>query len=279
VAAEELAILAVGDVVGRPGRLAVDEVVGQLRRERGVGFVVVNAENAAAGSGLTPKIVEKLLSSGVDVITTGDHVFRNKEVEKVIGSEPRLLRPANLSSRALGRGWGVFAAADGTKVGVLNLQGSLYMRSGPLNDPFEAAERAMEELLRECRVTVVDLHAEATSEKIAMGWHLDGRASLVFGTHTHVQTADERVLPKGTAYITDLGMTGARESVLGRRIDRVLEHFTTGMPSRFDVASRDVRLSGVIARVRTDTGRALSIERLSLPSAAGEGAGDSQGGA
>jgi hypothetical protein len=278
--AEELAILAVGDVVGRPGRLAVDELVGALRRERGVGFVVVNAENAASGSGLTPKIVEKLLSSGVDVITTGDHVFRNKEVEKVIGSEPRLLRPANLSSRALGRGWGVFAAADGTRVGVLNLQGSLYMRSGPLNDPFEAAERAMEELLRESPVAVVDVHAEATSEKIAMGWLLDGRASLVFGTHTHVQTADERVLPKGTAYITDLGMTGARESVLGRRIDRVLEHFTTGMPSRFDVATRDVRLSGVIARVRTDTGRALSIERLSLPSAAGEGAGETaKGGA
>ena len=260
--AEELTILAIGDIVGRPGRQAVSALVGRYRDEMGVDFVIANAENAAAGSGLTPKIVEKLLASGVDVITTGDHVFRNREVEKIIDDEPRLLRPANLSSRARGRGFGVFTAPGERKVAVVNIMGSLFMRETVLNEPLNTAAELVDELRREAPIVVVDMHAEATSEKIALGWLLDGRASLVFGTHTHVQTADERVLPKGTAYITDLGMTGPFESVLGRRVDRVLERFTTGMPTRFDVATGDVRLSGVIVRARADTGKALAIERV-----------------
>jgi len=275
VLSDELTILAIGDIVGRPGRQAVSSLVARYRKEFGVDFVIANAENAAAGSGLTPKIVEKLLASGVDVITTGDHIFRNKEVEKVIDSEPRLLRPANLSRNARGRGWGVFDAPGGRKVGVANVMGSLFMRETVLNEPLNTAADVVEELRRETPVVVVDMHAEATSEKIALGWLLDGRASLVFGTHTHVQTADERVLPKGTAYITDLGMTGPFESVLGRRVDRVLARFTTGMPAKFDVATGDVRMSGVLVRARADTGKALSIERVceSVPGAPGQPAG------
>ena len=269
--ASELTILAVGDIVGRPGRAAVTEVVARYRGELGVGFVVANGENAAAGSGLTPKIVEKLFDGGVDVITTGDHVFRNKEIEKIIDDEPRLLRPANLSRNARGIGSGIFSADDGSKVAVINLIGSLFMRETAMNEPFAAANDLVDSLGRDAPVVLLDMHAEATSEKIALGWMLDGRASLVYGTHTHVQTADERVLPKGTAYITDLGMTGPHESVLGRRVDRVLERFTTAMPTRFDVATGDVRLSGVLVRVRTDTGKAVSIERVmeSVPAAGG----------
>ncbi len=265
MAGVEITILAVGDIVGRPGRAGAVEVIKRLREERGVEFVVANGENAAAGSGLTPKIVEKLLCGGVDVITTGDHVFRNKEIEKVIDDEPRLLRPANLLSAARGHGYGVFDGPGGVKIGVANLQGSLFMRSTPLNDPFAAADEVVTSLRDEAAVIVVDMHAEATSEKIAMGYFLDGRASLVFGTHTHVQTADECIRPGGTAYITDIGMTGPHDSVLGRRVDRVLSRFTTGMPAKFDVATGDVRLSGVIVKARADTGKAVSIERISEP--------------
>ncbi len=270
MAGGEITILAVGDIVGRPGRSGAVEVIEKLRKERGVDFVIANGENAASGSGLTPKIVEKLLAGGVDVITTGDHVFRNKEIEKVIDGEPRLLRPANLLKAARGRGSGVFEGPGGVKVGVGNLQGSLFMRSTPLNDPFSAADEIVNGLRDETPLIVVDMHAEATSEKIAMGYFLDGRASLVYGTHTHVQTADECIRPGGTAYITDVGMTGPHDSVLGRRVDRVLSRFTTGMPARFDVATGDVRVSGVIVTARVDTGKAVSIERISEPAPAAE---------
>ncbi len=254
-----LKILAVGDVVGKPGRKAC-RLLPALRKELGLDFVVVNGENAAGGAGLTPPLVEELLSLGADVITSGDHIYKNREILEIIESEERLLSPANISRSAAGRGWGVYNAG-GVPVGVFNLVGRTYMK-GLYENPFEAADELAEKLSERAKVVLLDFHAEATSEKIAMGWHLDGRLSAVFGTHTHVQTSDERVLPGGTAYISDIGMTGPHDSVLGRRTERVLQYLTTGMPARFDVAGGDLRLSGAVFTVDAETGRAASVERL-----------------
>ena len=254
-----LKILAVGDVVGKPGRKACREVPA-LREELELDFVVVNGENAAGGAGVTPPVVEELLASGADVVTTGDHVYKNKEIFDIIGTEERLLTPANVSRSAKSRGWGVYEAS-GVPVGVLNLLGRTYMK-GLYDNPFEAVDEIVERLSERAKVILLDFHAEATSEKVSMGWHLDGKVSVVFGTHTHVQTADERVLPGGTAYITDIGMTGPHDSVLGRRTERVLQYLTTGMPARFDVAKGEVRLSGAVFTVDAETGRAVSVERL-----------------
>jgi len=256
-------ILAIGDVVGRPGRSIVCEAVSRLVREQSIDFVVANAENAASGSGIVPAQVEELTRSGVDVITTGDHIWKRAQiVEFIETNNVPLLRPANYPQDAAGRGSGVFAGRSGCPIGVVNLIGRVYM--APADCPFSAVDAALEELAGEARIILVDMHAEATSEKVAMGWYLDGRATAVVGTHTHVATADERVLPGGTAYITDLGMTGPHQSVLGRRIDRVLHKFTTGMYAHFDVATGDVRLSGAVIEADPETGKALSIERVSI---------------
>lgn len=275
-----LRILAVGDVVGRPGRRAVGELVPRLRKERGIDFVVVNGENAAGGAGITLDTAREILDSEVDVLTSGDHFFDHKEVTDLIAAEPRALRPANWSRHAPGRGFGLFETAGGlvvgskessrrrgVKVGVVNLIGRVFMK--PVDSPFDCADDAIAELRREADIILVDLHAEATSEKIAMGYYLDRRASLLFGTHTHVQTADEKILPGGTAYVTDLGMTGPHESVLGREIDPVLSRLRTGVPAKFGVGKGDVRLQGVIVTVETGSGRATGIERVDvgLPSA------------
>ena len=255
-------ILALGDVVGSPGREAVKTLLPPLVAEHDVSFVVVNGENLAGGDGLTPDTVKDLFAAGVHCVTSGDHVFKRREILPSLETDPRLLRPANFPAAASGKGWTVLAGRHGERVGVINLMGRVFMK--PIDDPFAAVDAALAKLAGETDVILVDLHAEATSEKVAMGWFLDGRVTAVFGTHTHIQTADERVLPKGTAYITDLGMTGPYDSVLGRDKDRVLRALTTGMPTHFDVATQDVRLCGVLITADPTTHKATAIERVSL---------------
>lgn len=253
-------VLFFGDVVGRPGRNGLCGAVPVLREKYKADFIVVNGENAASGSGLTPATLEKILSCGVDVVTTGDHIFRNKEFPEII-HEPRVLRPANYPKSADGKGWGLYTK-DNVRVVVMNLMGRVFME--PLRCPFELADEILSIASNQSKVILVDMHGEATSEKIAMGWHLDGKVSALVGTHTHVQTADERILPGGTAYITDLGMTGPYDSVLGREKIPVLKKFRTAMPARFEVAEGDVRACGVVLKIDTSTGRAQSIERFQM---------------
>jgi metallophosphoesterase (TIGR00282 family) len=257
-----LTVLFFGDVVGRPGRNAISQAVPLLREKHKADFVVVNGENAASGSGLTPTTLNKILSSGADVVTTGDHIFRNKEFPGVI-HELRVLRPANYPKSADGKGWGLYTTKDGTRIIVMNLMGRVFME--PLRCPFELADEILTSASNQARVILLDMHGEATSEKIAMGWHLDGRVSAIVGTHTHVQTADERILPGGTAYITDLGMTGPYDGVLGREKAPVLKKFRTAMPAHFEVAEHDVKACGVIVKIDSNTGRATSIERFQMP--------------
>ncbi|MDP8237372.1 MAG: TIGR00282 family metallophosphoesterase [Candidatus Erginobacter occultus] len=253
-------VLLVGDVVGKPGREAFRVIAPRLREREGIHFTVVNAENAAGGSGLTDKAVSQLLAAGADVITTGDHIWRNKEIFSFIADQPRLLRPANLPPGSPGRGSGVFTTASGAEIGVVNLLGRVFMK--PIDCPFRQCDRELESLSRRTPIILVDFHAEATSEKQALGYYCDGRVSALYGTHTHVPTADERVLEGGTAYITDLGMTGASKSVLGREIEPVLKNFTTGLPAYFAVAGGEPVLEGAIVEIDPTVGRALSIRRV-----------------
>ena len=255
-----LKILALGDVVGRPGREAVATMLGGMIETYAADFVVVNGENAAGGSGITPEGAEALFAAGVDCITTGDHCFRQKKIIPMLETDARILRPANYPNQASGKGVTVLEGRGGVRVGVINLLGRVYMK--PIDDPFAAVDAALNRLAGDTDIIVVDMHAEATSEKIAMGWYLDGRVTAVLGTHTHVQTADETVLPNGTAYITDLGMTGPHRSVLGRSVEKVVQHLTTGMPTYFDVAADDVRLSGVVVTANPTTHKATAIERI-----------------
>ncbi|MGQ0614579.1 MAG: TIGR00282 family metallophosphoesterase [Planctomycetaceae bacterium] len=254
-------ILCLGDVVGAPGREILARTLPAFRRDRGIDFVVGNIENVADGTGITQAAYRVLRSSGIDVCTSGDHIYKRFEVLKVLKREPeRLLRPINYPEAAAGSGLTCIEAANGVKVAVINVCGRVFM--DPADDPFRAVRRAMEGL--PTPVVVVDMHAEATSEKRAMGWWLAGKASVVFGTHTHVPTADEEILPGGTAYITDVGMCGPYRSVIGRRYDRVLRKFTTNMHAPFDVATEDVRGCGVLVELDEKTGRAGSIERIVL---------------
>ncbi len=256
-------ILCIGDVVGSPGRLVLGHHLKDFITQRAIDFVVCNAENIAGGSGLTPQTFKKLRAYGVDVVTLGDHVFRRREIIPVLKDSDRIVRPANLSSAAAGKRWTVVSTNSGMyKIGVTCLLGQMYM--GANDSPWAAVDQVMAEMDPEVKIRVVDFHAEASSEKIAMGWHLNGRASIVFGTHTHIPTADARILDQGTAYISDLGMTGPYDSVLGRRKDRVLSALRTSMPYRFDVADGDVRMMGVLVGVDSTTGRAISIERIEL---------------
>ena len=257
-----LTVLFFGDVVGRPGRGALAYAIPILKRKYEANFVVVNGENAASGSGLTPATLNKILTAGADVVTTGDHIFRNKEYPGVI-NELRVLRPANYPKSADGRGWGLYTTQEGVRIAVMNLMGRVFME--PLRCPFELADEILASASNQAKIILLDMHAEATSEKLAMGWHLDGKVSAIVGTHTHVQTADERILPGGTAYISDLGMCGPYDSVLGREKIPVLKKFRTAMPARFEVAEGDVKACGVIVKIDTDTARATSIERFQLP--------------
>jgi hypothetical protein len=255
-------ILFIGDIIGEPGRKTVARHVPKLVRERGVDCVIANAENAAGGFGVTPDVARELFSVGVHVITSGNHIWDKKEIIEYIKGEPRLLRPANYPKGTPGKGSVVVTTASGEKVGVLQLMGRVAMPT--LDCPFRVGKHEVDALRREVRTVIVDMHAEATSEKMAMGWYLDGEVSGVFGTHTHVQTADERILPKGTAYLTDVGMVGPTESVIGIKKEIAIEKFLSQMPRRFEVAPGPCVFSAVLFEVDTAMGKALSIERLRM---------------
>lgn len=259
-------LLFIGDIVGRPGRDLVKRAVRPLVREYGLDMVVANGENAAAGAGITRENAEDIFKAGVHVITGGNHIWDKKDIIDYIGREPRLLRPANYPPGTPGRGATIARADDGTAVGVLNVMGRVFLST--IDDPFAVAEREVAALRDQgASVILVDMHAETTSEKIAISWFLDGRVSAVIGTHTHVQTADERILPGGTACLTDAGMTGPHDGVIGMDRAGVLARFRTGMPTRFEPAAGDSRLNGVIVTADPSTGRATAIERVSLGAA------------
>jgi 2',3'-cyclic-nucleotide 2'-phosphodiesterase len=257
----DIRILFLGDIVGEPGRKAVIGELAKIKEEHAIDFIIVNGENTAGGRGITPKIAIDLLRAGAAVITTGDHVWDQKEIEAYFPTEPRLLRPINYPEGAPGHGSVVLETAKG-KVAVIQAQGRSFIQP-PLENPFLAVEAEVARLRGEgVRVIILDFHAETTSEKIAMGRMLDGTVSLVVGTHTHVQTADEALFPGGTGYLTDAGMCGPEESILGRCIESVVWRFRSAMPTRFPVAGGAVRLCGVIISAETSTGRCLSIERF-----------------
>jgi len=254
-------LLFLGDVVGRPGRRAVGPVIRRLRRDEGVALVIANGENASHGKGLTPATAEELRDAGVDVLTSGNHVWQERSLIPYLDENPRLLRPLNFAPGVPGRGWTVVSAGPGgTPVAVVNLIGRVFMP--PAECPFRAVDAVLPEVARAARLIVVDMHGEATSEKVAMGRYLDGRVSAVVGSHTHVQTADEVVLPGGTAYLTDAGMCGPLDSVLGVRTDRVIARFLSQMPTRFDVADGPAVVQGAVIEVDESTGRARGVRRV-----------------
>ncbi|NOX97066.1 MAG: TIGR00282 family metallophosphoesterase [Nitrospirae bacterium] len=255
-------ILFIGDIVGRGGREAVRELLPRIQREEGIDLSVANGENAAGGTGITPKIMNQLFFCGVDIITSGNHLWDKKEIIPTIDKERRLLRPANYPPGVPGLGSTVAETASGLRIGIINLSGRVFMPA--LDCPFRTAEREIEKLRKKTQLILVDIHAEATSEKIAMGWFLDGKVSAVVGTHTHVQTADERIMPQGTAYITDVGMTGSAESVIGVKTDLILRRFLTQLPVRFEPAEEDIYLSAVVLDLNPSTGKANSIERVRM---------------
>ena len=257
-------ILFAGDIVGRPGRRAVQELYPRIQEEYSIDLFIANGENAAGGSGITADIVWQLHSFGVDVITMGDHVWKQKDILNIIDEDYRLVRPANFPPETPGQGSTLVEVAGKGKVGVINILGRILMFRLPLDCPFRAVERELEKIGSETKVIIVDAHAEATSEKLTFGYFLNGRVSAVIGTHTHVQTADEVVLEGGTAYITDCGMTGPFRSVLGREIEPVLKSFVTRMPHYFRVAKEDPRLSGVVLDIDEETGKARRIERIQV---------------
>ena len=255
-------ILFIGDIVGRPGRELVRQGLGPLVEYHAIDLVIANAENSAAGFGITREIGDQLLEWGVDVMTSGNHIWDKKEALDYIGAEPRLLRPANYPAGAPGNGSYLARTRDGRSVGVVNVMGRVFMLN--IDDPFTVVLREIAALKERTRIVFVDFHAEATSEKIAMGWHLDGKVTAMVGTHTHVQTADERILPKGTAYLTDVGMTGPHDSIIGVDIQAALGKFLTALPARFETATENPRLNAVIIEADEQTGLATDIERLSL---------------
>jgi len=254
-------ILFIGDIVGRPGRQLVKTGLQALISRHDIDLVIANAENAAAGFGITREIGDELLDLGVDVMTSGNHIWDKREALDYIGAESRLLRPANYPAGAPGNGSYLARTRQGLSVGVVNVMGRVFMLQ--IDDPFAVVQREIDALRQRARIVFVDFHAEATSEKIAMGWHLDGKVTAVVGTHTHVQTADERILPKGTAYLTDVGMTGPHDSIIGVEIEPALNRFLTALPSRFETASGNPRLNAVVVDADETTGLATDIERLS----------------
>jgi metallophosphoesterase (TIGR00282 family) len=261
-------ILFIGDIVGEPGRRAVHTLLPKLRERHALDFVIANGENSAGGNGITPRIAVELFGAGIDVITTGDHLWDQKEVMELLAGEKRFLRPLNYPSGTPGQGAGVFevkgqrsAGGSPLKVAVLNAQGRTFMAA--LENPFLVVPTEIERLRAETKIVFVDFHAEATSEKIALARMLDGKVSAVVGTHTHVQTADEQIFPGGTAYLSDAGFTGPQESVLGREIEPVIKRFVTNMPQRFEVAKGQVKLLGAVVEIDETTGKAVGIWRVS----------------
>jgi len=258
----KLNIFCIGDIVGRPGRRVLADKLKSLVKELDIDCVIANAENAAGGSGLTPQIYEKLLRYGVNLITLGDHTYRKKEIIKTLEVADNIARPLNLSEFAAGRGVGVYKTNKGPTIAAISLIGRMFMK--PADCPYSAIDRILPQLKQQADIIVVDFHAEATSEKVAMGYHLDGRVSCCFGTHTHVTTADEKILPKGTAYITDIGMTGPHDSVLGRGTESVLKAFRTRMPFPFEIATDDVRINAILVTVDSNSKKAEHIERIRI---------------
>jgi metallophosphoesterase (TIGR00282 family) len=261
-------LLFIGDIVGRPGREAVKILLPKLRERHALAFVIANGENAAGGSGITPKTAEEIFAAGVDVITSGDHLWDQKEVMELLAAEKRFLRPLNYPAGTPGQGSGVFEVQSPKSkvqspisVAVLNAQGRTFMQP-PLDNPFLLAADEVKRLRERTKIIFVDFHAEATSEKIAFARYLDGQVSAVVGTHTHVQTADEQIFPGGTAYLTDAGFTGPHESVLGRDIEPVVQRFLTGMPQRFEVAKERVILHGAVIEIDDASGKAIKIQRV-----------------
>jgi metallophosphoesterase (TIGR00282 family) len=258
----KLNILCIGDIVGRPGRRIVAEKLRSLIKEHEIDCVIANAENAAGGSGLTPQIYDKLIRSGVNLITLGDHTYRKREIITVLETADNIVRPANMSERAAGKNFAVYKTAKGPTVAVCALIGRLFMK--PADCPYNTADRILPQIQQKADIIIVDFHAEATSEKVAMGYHLDGRVSACFGTHTHIVTADEKIFPRGTAYITDIGMTGPHDSILGRSVENVLKSFRTQMPFPFEIASGDVKMNGVLITVDSNTKKAERIQRICI---------------
>lgn len=255
-------VLFFGDIVGRPGRLALAEHLPALRRDYQPDLLIANAENAAGGTGLTPEVAEDLFDLGLDAMTLGNHAFAKREILDYLAHEPRVLRPLNYPANPPGSGTCVLQTREGEQLGLISLHGRVFFLTHP-DDPFAiglAAARQMRE--QGIRSILVDFHAEATSEKAALGWHLDGHVSAVIGTHTHVQTADERILPLGTAYLTDVGMTGPVDSIIGVSVELALERFRTQMPVRFGPAAGRAQVAGVAIAIDSSTGRALTIERI-----------------
>jgi hypothetical protein len=260
-------LLFIGDIVGQPGRNAIKTLLPKLREQHALDFVIANGENSAGGSGITPKIAREIFAAGVDVITSGDHLWDQKEVMELLAGEKRFLRPLNYPAGTPGQGSGIFEVRRSAfdvrcLIGVLNAQGRTFMQP-PLENPFLLAAEEVKRLRERTKIIFVDFHAEATSEKIAFGRFLDGQVSAVVGTHTHVQTADEQIFPGGTAYLTDAGFTGPHEGVLGREIEPVIKKFLTGMPQRFEVAQNRVLLHGVVIEIGDASGKAIKIQRVS----------------
>ena len=253
-------ILFIGDIVGSPGRRIVQQRLADILVQQQVELAIANCENAASGFGITPRLVEELLAAGVEVLSSGNHVWDRKEILDYFPHQPRLLRPANYPAEAPGGGLYLGTAKNGVGYAVLNLQGRVFMPS--IDCPFRTADRELARVPAEVKVVVVDMHAETTSEKQAMGWYLDGRVSAVVGTHTHVVTADEQILPKGTAYITDVGMTGPHDSVIGMDKQGILRRFLDALPVRFEVADGNVQMNTVLLAIDPASGRARSIERI-----------------
>jgi metallophosphoesterase (TIGR00282 family) len=254
-------LLFIGDIVGKPGRELVRRGLAAIVDEHRIELVIANAENSAAGFGITREIGDQLLSWGVDVMTSGNHIWDKREAIDYIGAESRLLRPANYPAGVPGNGSYLARASNGQSVGVINVMGRVFMHN--IDDPFAIVQREIDALRQRARVIFVDFHAEATSEKVAMGWFLDGKVTAMVGTHTHVQTADERILPKGTAYLTDVGMTGPHDSVIGVETEAAVGRFLNAMPVRFETATGNPRLNAVVIEADEQTGRATDIERLS----------------
>ncbi|MEI7998194.1 MAG: TIGR00282 family metallophosphoesterase [Candidatus Omnitrophota bacterium] len=254
-------ILCIGDVVGRPGREALARELPLIKKEHSIDCVIVNAENAAGGSGILPKQADEIFALGVDAITLGDHVWDKAEIGPYLDNNSRIVRPSNFPSGSPGRGWTVVETKNGIKVGVINLLGRTFMRYN-VDCPFRALDGILNELSSLTPIIVLDMHAETTSEKVAMGHYANGRVSAVFGTHTHIQTADEKILAEGTAYITDLGMSGPYDSVIGQNKEKIIKRFLTSMPQKFEVAQSVAKLCGAIIEISEKTGRASQILRL-----------------
>lgn len=255
-----LKILVIGDIVGEGGRRAVEDLLPKLKEEENPDFIVANAENAAGGFGVTPKIASALLDSGINVLTSGNHIWDKKEIIEYIQKEKRLIRPANYPPEVPGEGSIVVEIKNELKIGVINLGGRVFLP--PIDCPFKIALKEISRLRELTPNIIVDMHAEVTSEKVAMGWYLDGKVSAVFGTHTHIQTADDKILPHGTAYITDIGMTGSRDSVIGIIKEVALKRLITGVPYKYEMAKDYLQLCGIALIIESDTGKAVEIRRI-----------------